>query len=924
MYSIRGKSYFKKAIASLCIFSMLIGISGVLPLEIFQAQAGTIEKTSTLTVKLFSGTTSTTVDTYTLEQFAAVFAGDIVTKEYSAVDQAARKFIYQAEGVPLEKVLQHANISSDNVSKIICTATDDYATTVQNPFANTRYYYPNLFTDSTTGATAVVPLLASKSLFNQSTTTPPVSVMDDSSALMLCMGQQSITEANRSMFSKCIKEIDVYTSSAGSVAINKLTSDVTLGTKVSFAIEPTGLTTMDISLSDPNGAVIDSKTGVNASGIYTYDYTMSTEAKVGEYTLTVSSNSLASPVTSIFELELPDPMILTGTGITPVTLTYNDLQAMPQITANYSMVNDNGIPARKIYAVKGVKLSEILAKASLGIDQIEKITLKAKDGLTKEITQQQLQAVRYYYPSLGSDAGKIAVEPCIGILENNTGNFTSMYASKAPRFFIGQESSAATDKTGDSCVYWINEINITKADPTAPVIKITSPTSGQVFNPGLKVKIKGTAQNVTSMSAIVTDPAGKSVYTNDDVTVTDNAFTIKTFSLDSTAAVGSYLISLNAAGLSAPATMSFMVQKCDSIYISINGNTTVKKTMADLQAMEQVETIYTTPDCVDTIPVPIVHIRTKGVNLMDLLASVGVRNFSKISFTATDGYNQSYTKEDLIDTPHYYFPNYTTVGGSSDGAITVEPVLALSEYWDYLDGSPIVMTDGVAPRLYMGEKAYGEQTTGFLMKCVNRIEVTKSVTQGGISLVRDDNNTEIADSTEISMSTGDKLKLNSSVYDENGNLDKKAKVVWSSDNENVLTISSGKLKAGTMNGKAVITAIVAKYNYSTSFTVNVQGAESYTMSLSSSDTGDIIAAESTVTLKVGDVLPLTLTLYDGNNDQVKVTKSMIKWTSSSKKVAAYNTKKGLIAAKAGTAAVTCTVKVKKVKIALTFNVIVAE
>lgn len=154
--------------------------------------------------------------------------------------------------------------------------------------------------------------------------------------------------------------------------------------------------------------------------------------------------------------------------------------------------------------------------------------------------------------------------------------------------------------------------------------------------------------------------------------------------------------------------------------------TPLKLTLAELEAMEQYEHVYST---INTWPTKRWYI-ARGVKLRDLLSLAGfkVDEATSIKFVAADDYEMTLTVKELLEDKRYYFPglkeNHPTEGsipGSSEGAVEVEPILALLSAEDSED--PEEMDDRNAPMLILGQRAVTEQTWLLYVKYVKKIEV---------------------------------------------------------------------------------------------------------------------------------------------------------------------------------------------------------
>lgn len=148
-------------------------------------------------------------------------------------------------------------------------------------------------------------------------------------------------------------------------------------------------------------------------------------------------------------------------------------------------------------------------------------------------------------------------------------------------------------------------------------------------------------------------------------------------------------------------------------------------TLADLEAMEQYEHVYST---INTWPTKRWY-TARGVKLRDLLHMAGMKKEATlIRFVSTDDYEVTLTVKELLEDKRYYFPGLKenhpsdgSVPGSPDGAVEVEPILALVS----VEGSdnPANMNDRDTLLFVLGQRAVTEQTNNLFLKYVCKIEV---------------------------------------------------------------------------------------------------------------------------------------------------------------------------------------------------------
>jgi hypothetical protein len=163
-----------------------------------------------------------------------------------------------------------------------------------------------------------------------------------------------------------------------------------------------------------------------------------------------------------------------------------------------------------------------------------------------------------------------------------------------------------------------------------------------------------------------------------------------------------------------------------SLEITGDGVTTpVKFTLDELKEMEQYQHVYST---VNTWPTKRWY-TASGVKLRKLLDLAGIKEEATlIKFISTDGYDVTLTTKELLKDKRFYFPglkeNHPSDGsipGSSDGALEVEPILALVS----AEGSddPEAMNERDSLLLIFGQRAVTEQTNNLFLKYVTKIEV---------------------------------------------------------------------------------------------------------------------------------------------------------------------------------------------------------
>lgn len=109
-----------------------------------------------------------------------------------------------------------------------------------------------------------------------------------------------------------------------------------------------------------------------------------------------------------------------------------------------------------------------------------------------------------------------------------------------------------------------------------------------------------------------------------------------------------------------------------------------------------------------------------GLDIMQDMAAV-----RSVSFSGYDGANTTMSAESLFAT-RYYYPNYDA-GGSTAGALAVEPMLAFSSNWKKASDGALTsddMTNATQFRLLIGSNKSGQSMTGYSIKWINAMTIT--------------------------------------------------------------------------------------------------------------------------------------------------------------------------------------------------------
>ncbi len=253
------------------------------------------------------------------------------------------------------------------------------------------------------------------------------------------------------------------------------------------------------------------------------------------------------------------------------TFTQADMCAMANVQQAYSYIDS--MPAPIEDPALGVKLTDLLTDAGIGISSVQGFTFYSTDGYITDFTKQALlDTPRYYYPNIvtdwdssmgaadlpGATDGAVQVPTILAVKDNwgrfeNPPDFSAMAGDIAFRLMFGQTDTHTPDAAHSA--KWVREIDVTMLPPAGA--SLTSPATGQIFHPGDTVDIAGTVNNLATATVNVTDPAGNSVFAGSLDTSSGSLAT--SFMLGSTAVPGQYTISITGAGLASADTFIFNV-----------------------------------------------------------------------------------------------------------------------------------------------------------------------------------------------------------------------------------------------------------------------------------------------------------------------------------------------------------------------------
>jgi uncharacterized protein YjdB len=258
-------------------------------------------------------------------------------------------------------------------------------------------------------------------------------------------------------------------------------------------------------------------------------------------------------------------------------------------------------------------------------------------------------------------------------------------------------------------------------------------------------------------------------------------------------------------------------------YFGTPYNTLKVFTFSELEAMANVYQAYT---FIDSMPAVVLD-SAQGVRLTDILESSGVdlNSIDKLYFYTTDvnkGWYQSLSKSYLLDTRRYYFPNLPThwdydeemaLPGAEKGAIPVEPIIAVRDYWKRFattpDFSQMVESNGF--RLVFGQTDTSTSTAMRSAKWIREISVMligKPPDQ--VTLNQNHINARIGSSVQLEATVGP-----SDAADK--------RVAWSSSNPAVATVDDSGRVSIIASGTAAITVTTVVGGHTASCIINGPG-----------------------------------------------------------------------------------------------------
>jgi hypothetical protein len=258
-------------------------------------------------------------------------------------------------------------------------------------------------------------------------------------------------------------------------------------------------------------------------------------------------------------------------------------------------------------------------------------------------------------------------------------------------------------------------------------------------------------------------------------------------------------------------------------YFGTPYNTLKVFTFSELEAMADVYQAYT---FIDSMPAVVLD-SAQGVRLVDILESCGIdiNSIDKLYFYTTDvnkGWYQGLSKSFLMDTKRYYYPNLPerwdydeekALTGAEEGAIPVEPIIAVRDYWKRFATTPdfTQMVESNGFRLLFGQTDTHTSTAMRSAKWIREISVMLiGKPPGQVTLNQNTANAKIGSSVQLEAMVGP-----SDAVDK--------RVAWSSSNPEIATVDNTGRVSIIAPGMAVITVTTVVGGHTASCIINGPG-----------------------------------------------------------------------------------------------------
>jgi len=280
-------------------------------------------------------------------------------------------------------------------------------------------------------------------------------------------------------------------------------------------------------------------------------------------------------------------------------------------------------------------------------------------------------------------------------------------------------------------------------------IQVSSPTVNGSYTSGAKLTISGTVTGLNSVTISVKNSSNNPVFVG-QAKVIDGSFS-SAFNLPTVSAATSYKAYFGGAGIATPLQVGFTVNPASTpvdpdepvdpggsggdsggdsgggggeetiedtvLTISGDGVRTAKSyTKEMLESYTQTVYQYSR---VNTWPSKGFFV-CKGIPLSKLLGEVGLKaDATLITMESSDGYTQTFTRQELLNDTRYYFPGLER--DSTSGKKTVPATISLR----FATGdNPAYLTDNFDMRFCIGQRNITEQNLPWVVQSLKNIEVS--------------------------------------------------------------------------------------------------------------------------------------------------------------------------------------------------------
>ncbi len=470
-----------------------------------------------------------------------------------------------------------------------------------------------------------------------------------------------------------------------------------------------------------------------------------------------------------------------GTGQAAVIQSGDEIA---QTVLTYSSLDATDAPEKII--AKGVTVNDLTAALGIKPESVQTLFLTASDGWSKKLDYAGCISERYCFDKIvsgydkdsaappefeiGTEDTRRCVDPMFAFFSFEgryceTPGVSDMTASDGIRFCMGQNAISDRVSTG----YGKQIVSVTF---------ILKEGAAYALEEGTPSPVPGETTAVERPSVQINEDNEKDGLAADNLTIT----------------VGYY-------------GSTYYTKKVFSL--------------SELQGMDTVRQVYS---CIDSMPAPCLN-SCVGVRLSDILAAAGIDagSVATLNFYCTDVANtwyQSFTKEYLLDTVRFYYPNLTTcwnyedlepLPGASLDAVVVDTIIAYQECWrrNATEADLDQLSAKTRFRLMFGQADVTTPIGSKEAKWLHTIAVTLIGTPpSGITL----------DASVLELEIGSKYQLSANLEGIGQTTDQR--IIWSSSNENAVSVSaSGRITVKT-GETAVITATTAVGGLSASVVIN--------------------------------------------------------------------------------------------------------